>query len=60
MKKKKMVGATRFELATSCSQSKCSSQAELRSDNGDHHPMNFAGRNEIHNEIRLDDPRAHC
>ena len=30
--KKKMVGATGFEPATSCSQSKCSSQAELRSD----------------------------
>jgi hypothetical protein len=28
---KKMVGATGFEPATSCSQSKCSSQAELRS-----------------------------
>jgi FKBP-type peptidyl-prolyl cis-trans isomerase FklB len=28
----KMVGATGFEPATSCSQSKCSSQAELRSD----------------------------
>ncbi len=27
-----MVGATGFEPATSCSQSKCSSQAELRSD----------------------------
>src|SRR5262245_47371465 len=32
--KMKMVGATGFEPATSCSQSKCSSQAELRSDNG--------------------------
>src|SRR4051812_29706576 len=29
-----MVGATGFEPATSCSQSKCSSQAELRSDSG--------------------------
>jgi hypothetical protein len=29
--RKKMVGATGFEPATSCSQSKCSSQAELRS-----------------------------
>jgi hypothetical protein len=29
-----MVGATGFEPATSCSQSKCSSQAELRSDEG--------------------------
>jgi hypothetical protein len=29
-----MVGATGFEPATSCSQSKCSSQAELRSDGG--------------------------
>jgi hypothetical protein len=28
----RMVGATGFEPATSCSQSKCSSQAELRSD----------------------------
>jgi hypothetical protein len=27
-----VVGATGFEPATSCSQSKCSSQAELRSD----------------------------
>jgi hypothetical protein len=31
---RKMVGATGFEPATSCSQSKCSSQAELRSDCG--------------------------
>ena len=29
---RKLVGATGFEPATSCSQSKCSSQAELRSD----------------------------
>src|SRR5688572_13642142 len=28
-----VVGATGFEPATSCSQSRCSSQAELRSDN---------------------------
>jgi hypothetical protein len=32
MEESKMVGATGFEPATSWSQTKCSSQAELRSD----------------------------
>ena len=43
---KEMVGATGFEPATSCSQSKCSSQAELRSDAGAHHCRNFPRRND--------------
>ena len=32
--KVEVVGATRFERATPCSQSRCSSQAELRPDAG--------------------------
>src|SRR5690348_18301955 len=42
LKKEKMVGATGFEPATSCSQSKCSSQAELRSDAWRDYPVKTA------------------
>src|SRR5688500_835274 len=46
-----MVGATGFEPATSCSQSKCSSQAELRSDCGDTASHTLAGAQRFLEEI---------
>jgi hypothetical protein len=43
--REKMVGATGFEPATSWSQTKCSSQAELRSDCGAQYPIKARLRN---------------
>jgi hypothetical protein len=47
-----MVGAARFELATSCAQGRRASQATLRPDSR-YHPMFSVPRNEISNLLNL-------